>query len=127
MQNYRIGLAVLFRGAAELAVRHVTIWHKVCQSGHYYRESSAKPKEPQWTMRTRAVDPRRLISPSSAAPTTGQKLSDTTCAAAASQHYLPVCAHTSWFTAAPAAAGHARGRSWSVLAALASPRCAGAV
>ena len=40
MQNYRIGLAVLFRGAAELAVRHVTIWHKVCQSGHYYRESS---------------------------------------------------------------------------------------
>ena len=110
--------------------KHALVWVNAtshCKFDLYQPGDSAKPKEPQWTMRTRAVDPRRLISPSSAAPTTGQRLSDTTCAAAASQHYLPVCAHTSWFTAAPAAAGHACGRSRSVLAALASPRCAGAV
>ena len=110
--------------------KHALVWVNAtshCKFDLYQPGDSAKPKEPQWTMRTRAVDPRRLIIPSSAAPTTGQKLSDTTCAAAATKHHLPVCAHTSWFTAAPAAAGHARGRSWSVLAALASPRCAGAV
>ena len=49
------------------------------------------------------------------------------CDAGATQHHLPASAESGFFTSASAAAGHACGRSRSVLAALASPRCAGAV
>ena len=61
--------------------KHALVWVNAtshCKFDLYQPGDSAKPKEPQWTMRTRAVDPRRLIIPSSAASTTGQRLIATT-------------------------------------------------
>ena len=49
------------------------------------------------------------------------------CGSAAMQRYSLAYAQPRWFTTAPNAAGHARSRSRSVLAALAGPRCRGAV
>ena len=88
---------------------------------------SAKPKEPQWTMRTHAVDPRQRITSSSAAPTTGHRPRNMLYDAGAMKRHLPACAQPGFFTLAPPAAGHARGRSRSVLAALADPQRFGAL
>ena len=78
-------------------------------------------------MRTLAVDPRQRITSSSAAPTTDHRSINMLRDAGAMQCHLPASAQPGFFTLALAAAGHARGRSRSVLAALAGPQRAGAM
>jgi hypothetical protein len=71
------------------------------------RERSGSMRRParatSWSM--------KHATPSSMSPKNSQRPRRATCTAATMQHHLPACAQLRRLTAAPAAAGHARGRS----------------